>query len=168
VHPPKVETFDVPALTNTDPKGFIRPVREYRTEPFGLYLARSFEDHPRVDGIESWLLPELGIRVTDWWWRPGQERDQDFYIDIVDIECRDEIWRTEDHYLDIVASAGRHSTVLDLDEYVEAVAEGLLTPEVAERALATSYRVLAGLTEHRHDVGAWLAGLGISLTWQRR
>ena len=29
-HPPKVETFDVPAKTNTDPKGFVRPVEVYR------------------------------------------------------------------------------------------------------------------------------------------
>jgi hypothetical protein len=168
VHPPKVETFDVPAGTNTDPKGFVRPVEQYRTEAFGLYLARPFENHPRVTGIESWLLPDLGIRVTDWWWREGHERDQDFYIDIVDIERTGDIWRTEDHYLDIVTCAGGASTVVDLDEYVEAVTEGLLPPEAAERALATSYRTLAGLAAHGHDLDAWLAELGVQLTWRRR
>lgn len=168
MHPPKVETFDVRARTNTDPKGFIRPVEEYRVEPFGLYLMRPMQDHPRVDWIESWLLPAQGIRVTDWGWRPGHERDQDFYLDIADIERDGDVWRTVDHYLDIVVRTGRDSRVLDLDEYVAAVAAGLLDEAAAERALATSYRVLSGLGAHRHDLDAWLSDLGISLTWHRR
>jgi len=170
MHPPKVETFDVHARTNTDPKGFVRPVEEYRVEPFGLYLVRAMQDHPRVDSIESWLLPELGIRVTDWGWRPGHERDQDFYLDIVDVERvgpDGSVWRTVDHYLDIVVRTGRDSAVIDLDEYVAAVAGGLLTPTAAERALATSYRALTGLAAHRHNLNAWLASLGIELTWRR-
>jgi uncharacterized protein len=168
MHPPKVETFDVPAATNTDPKGFVRPVDEYRVEPFGLYLRRPMQHHPRIAGIESWLLPEVGIRVTDFQWRPGHERDQDFYLDIVDIERNGDVWRTVDHYLDIVVRTGRDSVVLDLDEYVHAVANGLLDGPAAQRALATSYRVLRGLTAHQHDLDAWLAGLGVRLTWKRR
>jgi len=170
MHPPKLETFDVHACTNTDPKGFVRPVDRYHTESFGLYLDRAVQDHPRIARVESWLLPALGIRVTDWWWHPGQERDQDFYIDIVDIE-RDgpdgSIWRTVDHYLDIVVFSGRVSTVLDLDEYVDAVANGLLDTAAAERALTNSYRVLAGLSAHQHDLACWLSTLGIRLTWRR-
>ena len=67
-----------------------------------------------------------------------------------------------------VVRVGRESTVLDLDEYVEAVAVGVLDTEAAERALATSYRVLGALTAHRHDLHACLATLGITLTWRRR
>jgi predicted RNA-binding protein associated with RNAse of E/G family len=168
MHPPKVETFDVAAGTNTDPKGFVRPVEVYRTEPFGLYLRRPMKDHPKIAALESWLLPGLGIRVTDWWWRPGHERDQDFYLDIVDIEVDGDRWRTVDHYLDVVVCTGRAATVIDLDEYVVAVAAGLIDPVAAERALATSYRVVAGLAAHRHDLAAWLATLGVTLTWSRR
>lgn len=167
MHPPKVETFDVPARTNTDPKGFVRPVDEYRTEPFGLYLARPMEDHPRISALESWLLPELGIRVTDWWWRPGEKCLQDFYIDIVDIERDGDIWRTVDYYLDVIVHTGQRSEVIDLDEYVEAVSHGLLDAGAAERALTSSYRALDGLATHRHDLDEWLTGLGMKLTWKR-
>jgi predicted RNA-binding protein associated with RNAse of E/G family len=170
MHPPKVETFDVHACTNTDPKGFVRPVDEYRTEEFGLYLDRAMPDHPRFARLESWLLPALGIRVTDWWFRPGQERDQDFYLDIVDIDRSGpdgSVWRTVDHYLDVVVRTGRSSTVVDLDEFVTAVASGLLSRAEAERALANSYRALTGLGAHGHDVNAWLTSLGIQLTWRR-
>jgi uncharacterized protein len=168
VHPPKTETFDVSSGTNTDPKGFVRPVQEYRVEPFGLYLSREMQGHASLAWVESWLLPGLGIRVTDWWFNPGKERDQDYYIDIVDIERDGDVWRTVDHYLDIVVRVGRDSRVIDQEEYLEAVAAGVLDRSAAERALRSSFRVVAGLGEHQHDVCAWLASLGITLSWRRR
>src|SRR5882757_3226812 len=45
VHPPKIETYDVPAMATVDPKGFVRQVDEYRIEPFGLYVARPVVGH---------------------------------------------------------------------------------------------------------------------------
>ncbi|MGZ4561457.1 MAG: hypothetical protein ACXVXJ_10915, partial [Mycobacteriaceae bacterium] len=39
MHPPKVETFDVAAGTNTDPKGIVRAVDTYEVHPWGLYMA---------------------------------------------------------------------------------------------------------------------------------
>jgi predicted RNA-binding protein associated with RNAse of E/G family len=40
VHPPKRESFDVAAGTNTDNKGIVRAVDEYVVHPWGLYMAR--------------------------------------------------------------------------------------------------------------------------------
>lgn len=168
MHPPKVETFDLVAGTNTDPKGFVRRVDEYRVEPFGLYLSRPIVDHPTMRWIESWLLPDLGIRVTDWWWHPGHERDQDYYVDIVGIERGRDVWHTVDHYLDIVVRTGRGSEVIDLDEFTQALADGLIDPATAAGALATSYRTLAALGEHGHDLAAWLSTLSMPLRWRRR
>lgn len=168
MHPPKREIFDVPSGTNTDPKGFVRRVAEYRVERFGLYMSRAMPGHPKFEWVESWLLPDLGIRVTDWWFTPGNERDQDFYIDIVDVERDGEVWRTVDHYLDIVVRTGRGSEVIDLDEYLEAVATGVLDTAAAERALAASYRALDGLAAHRHDADAWLRDLDMPVRWHRR
>jgi len=95
LHPPKVEYFDVPAMTNTDPKGFVREVEEYRVEPFGLYMARPVVGRAKVAYLESWLLPELGLRISDWHFQPGHERDQDFYLDIARIEPGPEVWRND-------------------------------------------------------------------------
>jgi hypothetical protein len=167
VHPPKIETFDVTARTNTDPKGFVRHVERYRVEPFGLYMSREMPDHPTLAWLESWLLPELGIRVTDFRFRPGHGRDQDFYIDIADVERDGDTWRTRDHYLDVVVRTGRDARVIDLDEYVEAVAGGVLDAAAAERALVASYRAVDGLGRHGHDVTAWLADLGMPVSWDR-
>ncbi len=168
MHPPKAEIFDVSSGTNTDPKGFVLPVREYRVESFGLYMFRETPDHPKLAGVESWLIPKLGLRVTDWWFNCGHERDQDFYLDIVDIDRDGDIWRTVDHYLDIVVRTGRDARVIDLDEYVEAVASGVLDRPAAMRALHASYRAVDGLSAHGNDVSAWLASQGMPLTWRRR
>lgn len=167
VHPPKVEFFDLDAMTNTDPKGVVRAVRQYRVEPFGLYLARDVVDHPSIRAIESWLLPEVGLRVTDWFFHPGHERDQDFYLDVVRIDVHGRQWRTEDHYLDLVVRAGRDVEVLDTDELLQAVVAGLLEQAVARTALNTAYRALDGLASNGYRLDRWLATVGAWPTWAR-
>jgi uncharacterized protein len=168
IHPPKVEVFDVAAGTNTDPKGFVRSVAEYRVEPFGLYLARDVVGHPRIAYLESWLLPEQGLRATDFWMRPGHERHQDFYLDVVEVTVDGELWRTVDHYLDIVVRTGHDIEVLDIDELTCALVSGMIDAPTAERALRTTVRTVDGLSRHGYDLGAWLATQHIALDWKRR
>ena len=64
MHPPKHETFDLRARTNTDPKGVVRAVDEYVVQPWGLYLARPTPGRAQFHYLESWLLPSLGLRAT--------------------------------------------------------------------------------------------------------
>ncbi len=165
IHPPKVELFDVDAGTNTDPKGFVRAVEEYRVEPFGLFLARPVVAHPRIRAFQSWLLPSLGLRVTDWCFHPGHERDQDFYVDVVRVDVDGPVWRTEDHYLDLVVRTGREVELVDLDELLAAVHGGLLDPPVAEQALRITFRLADGLAHNGYDLAGWLAEQGAPLTW---
>jgi hypothetical protein len=169
VHPPKIETFDLDAMTNVDPKGFTRAVREYRAEPFGLFVARDFVDHPSISAMESWLLPDLGLRVTDWFFHPGQERDQDFYIDVVaiDVDAGGRRWRTEDHYLDLVLRTGRSVEVLDTDELLEAVVTGLLDQGSAQKALVKAYGAVEGLARHDYRLERWLATMRAWPRWSR-
>jgi predicted RNA-binding protein associated with RNAse of E/G family len=168
VHPPKTVTFDVPARVNTDTKGFQRPVDEYRETPFGLYMSRAMINRPTAHWVETWLLPDLGLAVTDWWWNPGHAREQDHYLDVCEIVRDGGRWVLTDHYLDIVVRTGRDATVVDVDEFVAAVALGLLAPAAAESAMHTAYRAVDGLASHGHDLDAWLATFGIALTWKDR
>ncbi|SFK40394.1 hypothetical protein SAMN05421835_12061 [Amycolatopsis sacchari] len=167
VHPPKIETFDVDARTNTDPKGTVRAVEEYRVEPFGLYVARPTPGRAQFSYLESWLLPELGLRLTDFWFTPGHERDQDFYLDVVTVDRDGGKWRSTDWYLDIVLREGRGLEVLDTDELLAAAAAGLLSPADARRALEITYRTVAGLAVHGYKLHDWLATLDIRLAWRR-
>ncbi len=168
MHPPKTATFDVPARINIDTKGHPRPVQEYRVTPFGLYMSRPMVDRPTAHWMQSWLLPELGLCVTDWWWNPGHERDQDFYLDVCDIVRDGDRWLLTDHYLDIVVQNGRGAQVIDVDEFVGAVACGMLDPAAAEAAMHRTHRAVDGLAAHGHRLESWLGSLGIELTWRSR
>ena len=107
--------------------------------------------------------------VTDWWWNPGHERDQDFYLDICEIVRDGDRWRLTDHYLDIVVRNRRGAEVIDVDEFVAAVAAGLLDPADRRGAPCTARTARCdGIAAHGHDLDAWLGGLGIALSWQPR
>lgn len=168
MHPPKISTFDVAAGVSIDNKGFERVVEEFRITSFGLYMSRAVVDRPTANWMESWLLPDLGLCITDWWWNLGQERDQDFYLDVCEITRDGDRWRLTDHYLDIVVRTGRDTAVIDVDEFVEAVAGKLLDLRSAEAAMHHTHAVVNGLATHGHDLDAWLATFGIELGRRRR
>lgn len=169
-HPTKRESFDVRGRTNTDPKGFVRPVDVFRETEDGLYMARE-ADHPRFSYVESWLLPALDLRITDFHFTPGHEQEQEFYVDVMTIDRPAgpaEPWRTRDLYLDIVCRTGGFTEVLDADELTLAVAEEYLDAETAGRALDTAFATATGIASHGHSLCEWLGSIGVRLEWLRR
>ena len=166
IHPPKHETFDLTARTNTDPKGIVRAVDVYTVQPWGLYLARPTPGRAQFHYLESWLLPDLDLRTTVFHFNPGHERDQDFYLDVGRYTRGRNRWHSEDHYLDLVVRTGRAVEVTDVDELLTAVRAGLLTPEAGERAIHTSLATVDALAAHDYDLHRWLSTLGITLTWR--
>lgn len=168
IHPPKHETFDVAARTNTDPKGIVRAVDEYVVRPWGLYVARPTPGRAQFHYLESWLLPSLGLRATVFYFNPGHERDHDYYLDVGDYSPGTDVWRSEDHYLDIEVNTGRGARLADVDELVDAVRHGLLAPEAAERAVRRAVAAVDGLARNGYDLCRWLAAAGMELTWRDR
>jgi predicted RNA-binding protein associated with RNAse of E/G family len=167
LHPPKVEVFDPAARANIDPKGIVRDVEEYREEPFGLYLARPAPGRAQFHYLESWLVPGLGLRLTDFWFSPGHERDQDFYLDVVRVRRDGQRWIATDLYVDLVLKDKLSLRVIDTDELLEAHAAGLVTAEDALYALETTYAAVEGLASQGYDLTAWLSTKDITLTWRR-
>ncbi|MGU3294839.1 DUF402 domain-containing protein [Williamsia sp. M5A3_1d] len=166
VHPPKREVFDVPAMTNTDNKGVVRPVRTYTETSFGLYMSRT-ADHPRFHHLESWLLPDLGLRASIFHFVAGHRTGQRLYLDVgrfsgPDVEGR---WHAEDWYLDLVDVPGTPLELIDVDELVEAHAAGLLSATETVRAVEIAAAALVGCAERDHDVDRWLADRGAPLRW---
>lgn len=166
MHPPKHETFDLVAGTNTDPKGIVREVDEYRLLPWGLYMARPTPGRVQFHYLESWLLPSLGLRANIFHFNPGYERDQDYYLDVGTITVGTERWEAEDHYLDLVVRTGESTELVDLDELLEAHHHGLLSTEVTQDALQTAFSAVAALAAHDNDLAAWLADSGMELLWR--
>lgn len=168
IHPPKVELFNLADLTNTDPKGNLRRVEEYVVRPWGLYMARPAPDHPRFHFLESWFLPELGLRATMYHFHPGCAYDEDYYLDIGEFgEVEPKLWRSVDHYLDILVHTGTRTTLLDVDELLLAHAAGLLTLDDSRLAVERATAAIDGMARHGHSLEGWLAELGITLSWRR-
>jgi uncharacterized protein len=108
----------------------------------------------------------LGLRATVFHFNPGHERDQDFYLDVGEYTAGPEVWHSEDHYLDIEVRTGTRAVLTDVDELLDAVRAGLLTPEVAEQAVRRAVDAVDGLARNGYDLSRWLAGKGMRLTWR--
>jgi predicted RNA-binding protein associated with RNAse of E/G family len=169
MHAPKREVFDVPAMTNTDNKGFVRPVDEYRELPYGLYMSRT-ADHPRFDRLESWLLPGLGLRANIFHFTPGHRPGQRLYLDVGRFSGPDEAgrWHAVDWYLDLVDVPGRPLELIDVDELFQAHAHGLVSIAEATEAVEIGARTLTGAAG-AGNVQDWLdAQVGDRMTWLDR
>lgn len=164
LHPVKQETFNTADNTNVDPKGFLREVDTYHVTDFGLYMARG-ANHPRFGYLESWLLPDLGLRANIFHFREGVDVEQDFYFDVADIDVDGDVWTTRDLYVDLVSTSGEPVDVLDIDELAAATSTGLISAEEAERAMERTLTAVEGITRYGDDAMTWLHTLGMELTW---
>lgn len=170
IHPPKQETFDVRGKTNTDPKGTVRPVDQYRLFDRALYMARP-ADHPRFGYLESWLIPHLDVRVSIFHFRPGAPGSlagQQLYVDIaeVTVEPDGETWHTTDLYIDVVTYRDNRWEILDLEELGGALTRDYIDTPTADRALASAQRLVTGMLD-AGGVAPWLDSEGVQLTWAR-
>lgn len=169
-HPPKYEIFDVPAMTNTDNKGFVRPVLEYRETDYGLYMSRT-ADHTRFSHLESWLLPALGLRANIFHFTEGYRAGQRLYLDVGRFHGPDAAgrWHAVDWYLDLIDVPPHHLRLIDVDELFDACSAGLVTVADAEAAVFAASRALGGAAEHGHRIQDWLdAQAGEPLAWLDR
>ncbi|MFD4441833.1 DUF402 domain-containing protein [Nocardia sp. NPDC058519] len=167
VHPPKVEYFDVAAKTNTDPKGFVRPVEVYRVEPWGLYMGRH-SDHAHFHYLESWVLPELSLRASKLHYNPGVDQWQDIYVDVGEFTRESPtLWRSIDHYLDLLVRTRRDVRLVDIDELLAAYADGLLDAQQCQAAIQHATAAIDGIAAHGYSLENWLSTFGMTLTWRR-
>jgi predicted RNA-binding protein associated with RNAse of E/G family len=143
----------------------VRAVDVYTVKPWGLYMARPTPGRQQFRYLESWLLPSLGLRATVFHFNPGYEQDHDYYLDIGDYTAGPTVWHSEDHYLDLLLRDGVGAELTDVDELLDAVRHGLLTPEVAEHAIQQAVGAVDGLARHGYDLGRWLGDRGMNLTW---
>ena len=144
----------------------MRAVDEYVAHPWGLYIARPAPGRAQFHYLESWLLPSLGLRATVFQFNTGHERDHDHYLDVGEFTPGPQVWHSEDHSLDIEVRTAMGADLADIDELLDAVRHGLLTPDVAERAVRHAVEAVDGLARNGYDLARWLAGNGMQLTWR--
>lgn len=68
--------------------------------------------------------------------------------------------------LDIEVRTGGGAELADVDELLDAVRHGLLTPTVAEQAVRHAVDAVEGLARNGYDLTRWLATKGMELTWR--
>lgn len=164
LHPVKKETFNTTEHVNVDPKGYLREVDTYKITDFGLYMARG-ANHPKFGYLESWLLPQLGLRANIFHFRDGVEERQDFYIDVAEIDRNGDVWTTRDLYVDLISNTGEPIDVQDIDELSAATSAGLITAEEAEKAIDATLTAVEGITRYGDNAMERLRALGMELTW---
>ncbi|MBF6078404.1 DUF402 domain-containing protein [Nocardia beijingensis] len=164
-HRPRVEFFNLAELSNTDAKGFVRPVERFHVEPWGLYMARRVGG-PDSHYLESWLLPGLSLRATLARTNPAHHREPVYRLDVGEFtRVGQKRWKAVDQYLSIAVRRGGTAELLGVDELLAAHAAGLVDTAQAHRAFERATAVLDGLAAHDHRVESWLAANGITLTW---
>jgi uncharacterized protein len=144
----------------------VRAVDDYVVRPWGLYLARPTPGRAQFSYLESWVLPSLGLRATVFHFNPSHERDHDYYLDVGEYTPGPYLWSSEDHYLDIEVRTKTGAHLVDVDELLDAVRHGLLTPEVGELAIRRAVAAVDGLARNGYDLNAWLTGIGMPLAWR--
>ena len=122
-------------------------------------------NHPNFGYLESWLIPDLHLRVNMFHYREDSDTPAGIYIDVADIRHSQGVWETRDLYIDIFSHDGRPIDVLDIDELATATSAGLLSADEAERAIDVTLKAVEGITRYGDDPLAWLDSLGITLTW---
>ncbi|MEV6773002.1 DUF402 domain-containing protein [Nocardia sp. NPDC051030] len=164
-HRPRLEFFNLAELSWTDYHGYLHQVEHMHAEPWGLYMER-IVDNPRFRYIESWMLPELSLRVTVYHQRPGHDRGQTYYLDIGDYgPVGPKKWRAEGHYVHVVARPGQVPELLGIDELLAAHAAGHFDSVRTQTAIARAAAVVDGIAGCGHDVDRWLAAQGVALSW---
>jgi predicted RNA-binding protein associated with RNAse of E/G family len=106
------------------------------------------------------------LRATVFHFNPGHERDQDYYLDVGTYTPGPAVWSSEDHYLDLVVRTNVGVELTDVDELLDAVRHGLLTPKVGEQAMRRAVNAVDGLARHGYDLQRWLAAEGMELSWR--
>lgn len=171
LHAPKIETFDVQANINIDPKGFTRAVDEYRGISDNCLYMRRGMDHPKFGYLESFLLPDENLRASIYHFRPEVATEHIRYLDVVSIDrSPDGTWHTKDLYVDILktpAADGRGVEIIvdDVDELIDAAVAGLVSRKEATAAFETAFAARSGISAHDDDVDAWLRSLGYPIEW---
>ncbi|GAA3869782.1 hypothetical protein GCM10022243_39040 [Saccharothrix violaceirubra] len=145
--------------------GASRALSECRVEHWGLRLECPTPEDPSVDAEITWLLPDVGVRLTHQRPRSRHARSGPTVITAVRVEVDGRTWRTTDLLLGLAVPGRTTPRIVCAEEFAAAVAGRVLGPEDADQALRTVHRTLEDLSLHRHDIGSWLVHRGIYDTW---
>ena len=162
-----MEPVEVYRGKHRKPADLFGPLPGYREGEVIAYeyqLPTSFEPWPGRSRIErTFVLLDLGVSFANPCWRRWHKPDgtigtteangrDSWYADLVSVERHDSTYTFLDLYIDVVVTMdGRGYKVLDLDEYAEAMSNGVLSLKDGLDGLRRCQEFLEG---YLHE-GAW-------------
>lgn len=131
---------------------------------WGLSLECATPDDPAHATEITWLLPDQGLRLTQYRPRSRHARREASLITAVHIERDTRSWATTDLLLGLEVPEQGCARVIHSEDFADAVAEGAIRLSEADYALRTVHRTFEELRQHR-DVNQWLAHRGVFDPW---
>jgi hypothetical protein len=160
-----VDTVDTFTAERNHSSGLSTRLTFCQVESWGLRMESPTPDDPFVESQATWLIPELGARLTHQRSRSRHARADAGTITAVRVQRDTRSWRTTDLLLGLSVPGGASARFIGAEEFAAAVAGGVLRADDADLALQTVHRTLEELSRSFHDIGHWLAYHHIYTPW---
>ncbi|WP_223839296.1 hypothetical protein [Saccharopolyspora pogona] len=162
--PQLVEVIDVFSSQRRQPSGSVAQLEVCHVERWGLAVECPTPEAPDHDAEITWLLPDLGLRLTRYRPRRRHSRPGPSMLTAVHIERETRSWTMTDLLLGLEVGDHGRARITHATEFAAAVGNGLIRLSEADYALRTVHRTLDEVTRHR-DINQWLAHRGIFQLW---
>ncbi|MBV8931574.1 MAG: hypothetical protein JOZ47_22205 [Kutzneria sp.] len=165
ITPQLVDIVDTITAVRSYSSGASRSLTTCQVEWWGLRMECPTPEDPFSDCEVTWLLPELGLRLTHQRSRSRHGRSAPTTLTAVKVDRDSRSWRTTDLLLGLAVPEGATARIVRLEDFAAAVAGRVLRPGDADLALRTVHRTLEEISHFRHDINAWLNHLDILDVW---
>ena len=162
--PQLVEIIDLFSSRRSHSAGGARQLDVCRVEPWGLSLECPTPEDPLADGEVTWLMADLGLKLTRFRPRRRHSRRGPSLLTAVHVERDTRSWTTTDLLLGLEVPDRGPARIAHYEEFAEAVQQGMIRLNQADYALRTVHRTLEEVSLHR-DLNQWLAHRGIFEIW---
>ncbi|TWP46251.1 hypothetical protein FKR81_36550 [Lentzea tibetensis] len=163
--PQLVDVVDTISAVRSYSSGGTRQLSSCRVERWGLRMECPTPEDPFSDSEVTWLMPDLGLRLTTHRARSRHARSSPSVLTAVRVQGDHRHWQTTDLLLGLAVPGGTTARIVRSEEFAAAVAGRVLRPGDADQALRIVHRTLEELSQHRHDLTSWLTYRGIYDVW---
>lgn len=163
--PQLVDIVDTFTAERSYSSGMSRRLTFCQVESWGLRIECPTPEDPLVESEISWLIPDVGLRLTHMRPRSRHARSGPSTLTAVRVQRDTRSWRTTDLLLGLSVPGGTTARIIGAEEFAAAVAGRVLRAGDADLALRTVHRVLEELSHCYHDVLPWLTYHQIHTPW---
>jgi hypothetical protein len=122
-------------------------------------------EDPFMDSEVTWLLPDVGLRLSHKRPRSRHARIGPSTLTAVRIQRDSRAWRTTDLLLGLSVPGGTTARIVGSEEFAAAVSGQVLRPGDADLALHTVHRTLEEISRCYHELAPWLSYQQITAPW---